>query len=438
MTAPALLIAAPMTGSGKTILCLGLLAAFAARGLRVGSFKVGPDFVDPAFHERVTGRPAHNLDSWAMRLATLVGTLEAAARDVDIVIGEGMMGLADGAPDGSGSTGDLAALLGIPVLFVVDCARLGGSVASLVEGFLRWREEVEIVGLVLNRVAGQEHARLLARACEERFSTRILGWFPEEAGLELPSRHLGLVQAAEQPRLPAAIERAGTLALERLDLERVVRLARPPSLSALGRSEPPCPPLGQRIAVARDLAFAFAYPSVLEGWRSAGAEISVFSPLADEPPDPAADAVFLPGGYPELHAGRLAAARRWCAGLLAAAERGAFVYGEGGGYMVLGREIVDADGRSHAMAGLLPVAANFAEPAARIGWRRIALVDDGPLGPAGTAYRGHEFHLARIVEPTDRPFALARDAAGRELGPSGCRIGPVAGSPVHVMDRELG
>lgn len=438
MTAPALLIAAPMTGSGKTILCLGLLAALAARGLRVGSFKAGPDFIDPAFHERVTGRPAYNLDSWAMRLSTLVGTLEAAARDVDMVIGEGMMGLADGAPDGRGSTGDLAALLGIPVLLVVDCARLAGSVAPLVEGFLHWREEVEIVGLVLNRVAGEEHARLLARACEERFSTRILGWLPEDADLDLPSRHLGLVQAAEQPRLAATVERAGALVAQRLDLDRVVRLARPPSLSALGRGAPPWPPLGQRIAVARDAAFGFAYPAVLDGWRSAGAEIAAFSPLADEPPDAAANAVFLPGGYPELHAARLAGADRWRAGLVAAAARGAFVYGECGGYMVLGRELVDAGGRSHAMAGLLPVAANFADPAPRIGWRRVALVEDGPLGPAGTAYHGHEFHLARIVEPTDRPFALAWDAAGQELGPSGCRIGPVAGSPVHLIDRELG
>jgi cobyrinic acid a,c-diamide synthase len=438
MTAPALLLAAPMTGSGKTIVCLALLAALAGRGLRVGSLKVGPDFIDPSFHERVTGRPCHNLDSWAMRFATLVGLLEAAAEEVDIVIGEGMMGLADGAPDGRGSTGDLAALLGIPVVLVVDCARLGGSVAPLVEGFLRWREEVEIVGLVLNRVGGEEHARLLARACEERFSTRILGWLPEDPELLLESRHLGLVQAAEQPRLAATIERAGLLAARRLDLDRIVRLARPPSLSALGRGAPPWPPLGQRIALAHDAAFGFAYAAVLEGWRAAGCELVAFSPLADEPPDPTADAVFLPGGYPELHAPRLAAAGRWRAGLRAAAARGAFVYGECGGYMALGRELVDAAGTGHAMAGLLPVTASLADPDPRIGWRRVELVEDGPLGPAGAAYRGHEFHLARIVGPTDRPFALARDAAGRELGPSGCRIGPVAGSPVHLIDREGG
>ena len=436
MTAPALLLAAPMTGSGKTVVCLGLLRALSARGLAVAAFKVGPDFLDPAFHERACGRPSLSLDAWAMRLPTLVGLLERAAEGADLLIGEGMMGLADGAPDGRGSTGDLAALLGLPVVLVVDCARLGGSVAPLVDGFLRWREEVEVVGLVLNRVAGPDHAELLIAACEAAFSTRILGWLPEDPSLVLAERHLGLVLPDEQPALEAALARVGELVAERLDLERLVRLARPPSLACLGPPVRPWPPLGQKIAIARDAAFAFAYPAVLEGWRAAGAELTFFSPLADEPPAADADAVYLPGGYPELHPGRLAAAARFRAGLEAAARRGAFVYGECGGYVVLGRSLVDTAGLGHRMAGLLPLEASLAEPAPRIGWRRLALAAASPLGREGARYRGHEFHLARALVEPGPPFARAADARGRELGPVGCRIGSVAGSFVHLIDRE--
>jgi cobyrinic acid a,c-diamide synthase len=438
VTAPAILLAAPMTGSGKTILCLGLLRALAARGLVVGSFKVGPDFLDPAFHARASGRLGASLDAWAMRLATLVDLLEDAAAGCDLLIGEGMMGLADGAPDGSGSTGDLAALLGLPVILVVDCSRLGGSVAPLVDGFLRWRDEVEIVGLVLNRVAGPDHAELLREACEAAFSNRILGWLPEDPALVLPSRHLGLVHPDELPELDKVLERAERLVAERLELDRIVRLARPPSLACLGPKARPLPPLGQCIAVARDAAFSFAYPAVLEGWRTAGAELVPFSPLADEAPDPRADAVFLPGGYPELHAGRLAATGRWRVGLAAAAARGAFVYGECGGYMALGRTLIDAAGEAHAMAGLLPLVTSLAEPAPKIGWRRVALVGASPLGAEGARYRGHEFHLARALAEPGPPFARLTDARGRDLGAAGCRIGTVAGSFVHLVDREAG
>lgn len=436
MTAPALLLAAPFTGSGKTVLCLGLLRALAARGLAVAAFKVGPDFLDPAFHERATGRPSPNLDAWAMRLPTLVELFEWTASGAEIVIGEGMMGLADGAPDGRGSTGDLAALLGLPVILVVDCSRLGGSVAPLVDGFLRWREEVEIVGLVLNRVAGPEHAELLREACEASFSTRILGWLPEDPALVLAERHLGLVLPEEQPRLEAVIARAGELVAERLDLDRLLRLARPPSLAILGPRARPWPPLGRKIAVARDAAFAFTYPSVLEGWRAAGAELAFFSPLADEAPAADADAVYLPGGYPELHAGRLAAASTFRSGLAAAAARGAFVYGECGGYMALGHTLVDTEGTAHRMAGLLPLKTSLAEPAPRIGWRRIRLEGRSPLGGDGARYRAHEFHLARILSEGGPPFARAADARGRELGPVGCRIGSIAGSFLHLIDRE--
>jgi cobyrinic acid a,c-diamide synthase len=437
LTAPVIIVAAPQSGSGKTLVTLGLIRALKNRGLEVASFKTGPDYIDPAFHARASGRPCRNLDSWAMRLETLAALLDDTGRGVDVVIGEGVMGLFDGAPDGTGSTADLAALLGVPVLLVVDARRMAQSVAPLVEGFLRFRSDVAIDAIVLNATGSERHRETLLEACHERFSTPVLGCLPRVADLELPSRHLGLVQAAEHADLEAFIERAAGLVAAHLDLDRLLRLARRPTLDLFGPGGArPWPALGQRIAVASDPAFAFAYPAVLEGWHRQGATVHPFSPLADEAPDPAADAVYLPGGYPELHAGTLAAASGFLAGLQAAAARGAFVYGECGGYMVLGRQLTDRDGIDHAMAGLLPVATSFAAPRLHLGYRRLTLLEKSPLGARGLPWRGHEFHYASETECLGQQLFAAGDARGRPLGPTGCRHGTVAGSFAHLIDRH--
>lgn len=438
MSAPALLVAAASSGSGKTMVTLGLLAALKRRGLAVASFKTGPDYIDPAFHARITGRPCFNLDSWAMRVEVLAGLFEETARGADVVIGEGVMGLFDGAPDGRGSTADLAVLLGIPVLLVVEAQRLGQSAAAVVEGFVRFREDVEVAGVLFNRVAGEGHFALLREAVEARSSIPVVGFLPRDPALELPERHLGLVQAAEIARaVDAAAARAAELVEAHVDLDRLLRLARPPALAALGPPPLQIPPPGQHVAVARDEAFGFVYESVLEGWRRAGAHVSFFSPLRDEAPGITADAVVLPGGYPELHAGRIAAATRFLDGLRRAAARGAFVYGECGGYMVLGRHLTDRDGIVRPMAGLLPVSTSFARPRLHLGYREAVLAADTPLGAAGTRYAGHEFHFAREIERGGEPlFASVRDARGRELGPAGVRVGRVAGSFLHLIDRR--
>jgi len=436
LTAPTLIVAAPQSGSGKTLLTLGLIRALARRGLKVGSFKVGPDYIDPAFHARASGQSCRNLDSWAMRFETLAALLEDAGRDVDIVVGEGVMGLFDGAPDGSGSTADIAALFDLPVVLVAEARRINQSIAALLEGFIGFRQDVEVVGIVLNAVAGERHAATLLKACDERFSTPVLGWLPRHDELVVPSRHLGLVQAAEHPALDELIERLGSLVAERLDLDRLLRLARRPGVAGLGgQGARPIAALGQRIAVAQDTAFAFAYPAVLEGWRRQGAEIVPFSPLADEAPDPAADAIYLPGGYPELYAGRLAANRQFLLGLQAAAYRDVFIYGECGGYMALGEVLIDAAGERHRLAELLPVVTSFEAPKLRLGYREVTLLGPSPLGRPPLRYRGHEFHYAREVEQRGVPFLRASDASGRQLGEAGCRLGTVAGSFIHLVDR---
>jgi len=434
---PALVIAGTHSSAGKTLLTLGLIRAFRQRGLRVASFKVGPDYIDPAFHLAAGALRCPNLDSWAMRLPTLAHLAEAATAGADLVVGEGVMGLFDGGPDGRGSTADVASLLGLPVVLAVDAKGMGQSVAALAAGFAEFRDDVAVAGVICNRIGGARHAQLLGEALDARLPGLRLGALPMDPGLDLPSRHLGLVQARERDLEPV-IARAAELVAAHVDLDRLAALAAPVTLAAFGAPGPLVPSPGQRIALAHDDAFAFAYEAVVVGWRRAGSTIHPFSPLADEAPDAAADAVILPGGYPELHAGRLAAASRFIAGLRAAAAREAVIYGECGGFMVLGEGLIDADGVRHPMAGLLPVVTSFAERSLHLGYRRLTVRAAGFLGRVGSLYRGHEFHYARLVEPGAAPalFDVA-DAAGRPLGPAGAQIGRTAGSFMHLIDRAV-
>ncbi|MGE0116906.1 MAG: cobyrinate a,c-diamide synthase [Dongiaceae bacterium] len=440
--ADGLIVAAPASGSGKTVVTLAVLRALARSGVRVASFKVGPDYIDPAFHAVASGRPCVNLDPWAMRPATVAGLLGEICRDADLVIGEGVMGLFDGAADGTGSTADLAAATGWPVILVVDVRGQAASAAALVRGFATHRADVAVAGVVFNRVGGDAHGEALRRAMAA-LGVPVLGFLPRTDRLALPERHLGLVQAAERVELGAFLESGADLVERHLDLSRLRSLAWPArtaDVQAAAADEAGLLPLGQRIAVARDVAFAFAYPAQLEAWRAAGAALSFFSPLSDEPPAADADAVFLPGGYPELHAGRLAANAAFLGGLRVAATRGAAVYGECGGYMVLGESLTEAGGQAHAMAGLLPLATSFAERRLHLGYREAQLAADCPLGPSGRAFRGHEFHYAVITqEGAGAPLFACRDARGRVLGASGRRRGTVMGSFIHLIDRaEVG
>ncbi|WP_244880645.1 cobyrinate a,c-diamide synthase [Rhodovibrio salinarum] len=432
-TPPGLLIAAPASGSGKTLATLALLRALKRRGTRVASLKVGPDYIDPAFHTAASGRPCLNFDGWAMRAATRAEVLRRLSRDAEVLVGEGVMGLFDGAAGGAGSTAEAARLTGWPVVLVVDAKGMAASAAALLEGFARHDPGVDVAGVIFNRVGGEGHAALLREAAA-RAGVACLGCLPRDDRLEMPSRHLGLVQAGEHGDLEARIESAADWLAPSVDLDALIAMARPTEL-APGQAGPPLPPLGQRIAVARDAAFAFAYDGVLQGWRDAGAEVVPFSPLADAAPDRQADAVYLPGGYPELYADRLAGAQRFLNGLREAARRGAWVFGECGGYMALGRHLIDADGTAHAMAGLLDVETSFAEPRLHLGYRTVKLMVETPFGPAGTRVRGHEFHYARTRHETGRPLARVGDASGRDRGATGLVAGQVMGSFLHLIDR---
>jgi cobyrinic acid a,c-diamide synthase len=434
-----LIIAAPSSGSGKTTVTLALLRKLSRDGTRLASAKAGPDYIDSAYHTAASGAPCLNLDTWAMRpelIATLVRRLEASA---DLVICEGVMGLFDGiGADGmAGSTAELALRTGWPVVLVVDGARQGASVVALIEGFARHRAEVPIAGVIFNRTGSARHDALLREATKRALpGLPILGSVPREEVLAIPHRHLGLVQAAEHEDLSRALDNAAETIGRACDLAALLALARPARPDEREEATAPLPVLGQRIAVARDIAFAFAYPALLEGWREAGAELSFFSPLADEPPDPAADAVYLPGGYPELHAGRLAANRIFRTGLQSLAAQGAAIYGECGGYMMLGEGLVDALGERHEMAGLLPLVTSFADARLHLGYRAVELAAETPLGKAGRCFRGHEFHYAEIVTEGDAaPLFQVTDATGESLGSMGALRGRVTGSFIHLVDQ---
>jgi cobyrinic acid a,c-diamide synthase len=435
-SAPGLIIAAPSSGSGKTVFTLGLIRHWARAGVAVASAKVGPDYIDPAFHAAASGRPCLNLDPWAMRAGTLAAAVSRLARAGEIIACEGVMGLFDGATVRDGSTADLAAAIGWPVVLVVDAHAQAASAAAVVRGFATHRREVSVAAVVFNRVGSERHAALLREACAlEVPEIPVLGCLPNAEGLVLPERHLGLVQAVEHPDLAAFLDRAAEFVGTNADTESLRGLARPARLGEESDRVQPIVPLGQKVAIADDAAFAFRYPLVIEGWRAAGCEIIPFSPLADEAPGEDVDAIYLPGGYPELHAGKLAGNSCFLSGLHAAARRGAIIFGECGGYMVMGDGLVDADGRRHAMAGLLPLETSFADRRLHLGYRDASLVRDCPLGTAGGRYRGHEFHYARTLrEGPGEPLFLCRDAGGRALGVTGLVAGTVMGSFIHLID----
>lgn len=442
MSAPGFILAAPASGSGKTLATLGILRAFARRRVRVASAKVGPDYIDPCFHAAATQRPCLNLDTWAMRDQTLAGLAAELAKDSDLIVAEGVMGLFDGAmvPVGTerdGSTAALARLSGWPVVLVVNVKGQAASAAAVVRGFAGHDPRVRLAGVIFNNVGMGRHLDILKEATAAAVpGLQVLGGIPRTPDLSVPERHLGLVQAHEHPDLPGFLDAAADLMETALDLDALLALARPSALPPAPTPKP-VPVLGQHIAVAKDVAFAFSYPALLAGWRAQGAEISVFSPLADEAPHPAADAIYLPGGYPELHAGKISGNATFLNGVRAAAQGGKAVFGECGGYMVLGDSIADASGVAHPMLGLLPVATSFAKRRLHMGYRVATLAAPSALGPRGIRFRAHEFHYASIVSESEAdPLFTVVDASGEPRGAVGLARGRVAGSFMHLIDRE--
>ncbi|MEM9972994.1 MAG: cobyrinate a,c-diamide synthase [Pseudomonadota bacterium] len=431
---PGLLVSAPASGTGKTTVMLGLLRALAEDGLTVQPFKSGPDYIDPAFHRAATGRASFNLDTWAMG-ADLFGAIAGEALGADICVAEGSMGLYDGVATrgraGFGSSAETARAMGWPVVLVLDVGGQAQSAAATALGFARYAPDLPFAGVILNRVASPRHERLTRLGMEEA-GLPVLGALPRRGDLALPERHLGLVQAVEHPDLETAIAGYAAFLREHVDLTAIRASADGCTPGESGSL--PKPP-AQRIALAQDAAFSFTYPHLLEGWRRAGAEVLPFSPLADEPPSAAADIVWLPGGYPELHAGQLAAAQRFLAGLRTHASTKP-VHGECGGYMALGTALIDKEGMRHPMAGLLGLVTSYEKRKFHLGYRRAVLNTPLPGHPTGAALRGHEFHYSTILDQPDAPLAAVADADGAPVPETGSRRGNVTGTFFHLIAGE--
>ena len=384
-SARALLISAPASGQGKTTVAAALARLAARSGQRVRVFKTGPDFIDPMILERAAGHPVYQLDLWMGGLSHCRDLLYRAARDTDLILVEGVMGLHDGDP----SSADLALTFNLPVALVIDGSAMAQTFGAVALGLKNYRPELKFHGVIANRVAGAGHAAMLSESLiGPAAAIRYLGALPQDEVLAIPDRHLGLVQAREIADLDERLDRAADAIASSLQLAQIPEV----TFVAGEEAAEPAPPLltGVRIAVARDVAFSFAYPANLALLQSMGAALAYFSPLRDEVVPPA-DAVYLPGGYPELHAERLAANRGLHQALRTHVEAGKALLAECGGMMLLFEYLTDLTGRRHAMVGLLP-----GETAMQSRLQSLAL--QSARFEAGEL-RGHSFHHSRLTTP---------------------------------------
>ncbi len=429
-----LIIAGTSSGAGKTTVALGLMAAFRKRGFTVVPFKVGPDYIDPLFHQRICGRPSYNLDGWMMGKEAVLRTFESKAACCDFVIIEGVMGLFDGydAASDAGSTAQIAKWLGAPVILVLNSRSMARSAAAVVKGFETFDEEVPVAGVIMNGVGSDRHKVWLSEAIKVHCRAEFFGALTRDAGLTLPERHLGLTT-----------ERAGDLPDDWIGglaekIEREVDLDRLQAAAGFAPSTRPERIFVQgaplRIGVARDEAFCFYYEENLDLLRSMGAELVPFSPMTDSRLPEGLDGLYFGGGYPEVHGKALSANEPLRGEIRRAAERGMPIYAECGGMMYLSRGLYDLEGTFHPLAGVFPFAVEVLPRREALGYVTVEIQEENLLGPVGTVLRGHEFHYSRIVEKGRDLLHTTgiRKRAGEEEIAEGYQIDNVYGSYVHL------
>jgi cobyrinic acid a,c-diamide synthase len=430
---PVLVIAGVSSGVGKTTVTLGLLEALRRRGLAVQAFKVGPDFIDPAYHTLATGSPSYNLDGWMCGREQVMATVGERAAQADLALVEGVMGCFDGT-DGlteEGSTAQIAKWLGAPVVLVLDAGALARSAAAVVLGFERFDPDLVVAGVLFNRTGGAVHRQWLGEAVTSACKARPLGALPGDPGVALPERHLGLVTAVEGGYSAEVRQRLAGLIEAHVDIDRLIGLAR----SEVTRRAPSArsTPVSATIAVARDRAFQFYYPDNLQALEHAGARLVFWSPMADQVL-PEADGLYIGGGYPELYGRELAANAPGREAVRTFARSGRPVYAECGGLMYLAESLTDQDGQVWPMAGVLPAPVVMERSRFVIGYREVTLSSAGPLGPAGTRARGHEFHCSRLGDvPASVPRLYAvTDGRGGTPRAEGFAVGGALLSYIHL------
>ncbi len=422
----AILIAGTSSGSGKTTITLGLLAALRNMGLAVQPFKCGPDFIDPGLHQLACGRVSRNLDLWMMGEAQVRDTFAADAAEADISVIEGVMGMFDG--QGSSSAA-LAKALGVPVVLILDVRSAAESVAAVLKGFETLMPEVAPVAVILNRVASPRHLELVSGAIRKHCRAEILGHLPQNLDFSMPSRHLGLFTGEEQPIGPEALETLAATIQAQVNLERLLELAAsvtvPPAKETFSRQGE----VQARIGVARDRAFCFYYEDNFDLLRAAGAELVFFSPLEDQNLPEGLHGLYLGGGYPELYARELSGNLDMRQAIYDWAQSGRPLYAECGGFMYLTEGIVGEDVGVLPMAGVFPVTARMQKKRASLGYREVRLEKDCFFGPAGTVLRGHEFHYSVIDE---MPAHIERIYAVHTDSREGYRYKNVLGGYLHL------
>jgi cobyrinic acid a,c-diamide synthase len=436
----AIVIAAPASGSGKTTITVGIMHALARRGLSVAPFKVGPDFIDPGYHRLASGAQSVNLDAWICPPAFALDTFRHYAANADVAVIEGVMGLFDGIDGKSdaGSTAEIARLTGAPVVLVVDAARQARSAAAVVHGFASFDPRVKVGGVIFNNVASETHVRLLREAAASLPEVPVLGCFPREPSLAIPSRHLGLITAEENPLSSAFLEALAVAVERHLDLDALLALCevdgsrshKEPACSAYEPCRSGVDPV--RIAVARDAAFCFVYEDNLRLLAAAGAELVPFSPLKDAALPDAIAGIYLPGGYPELFGRPLAENRALKQQIREAVDAFMPVYAECGGFIYLTRGVAEGE-ELFPMVGVFPVSTRMLPRRKALGYREVELMADSLLGGAGVRARGHEFHYSEMdpmPDEVERVYRVSKQ--GMPLGTEGYRYKNCLGSYVHL------
>jgi cobyrinic acid a,c-diamide synthase len=427
-------VGGPASGVGKTTVTLALMAAFRKRGLCVQPFKCGPDFIDAGHHTRVCGRPSRNLDGWMLSADRNRDIFCRNAAGADVCIVEGVMGLFDGASGKSeaGSTAEMAKMLDLPVVLVVDASSVARSVAALVHGFETFDPEVKIRGVIFNKVAGRTHYALLRDAVESACRTAPLGYLPRDQRIQIPERYLGLFTAGEDLLPDSNLALLAEIAEGHIDLEKLLESAASfGAPSSTGHSAPASSRV--RVGVARDRAFCFYYEDNLDALRAAGAEIVEFSPLQDAALPARLDALYFGGGYPELCVNQLSTNREMLSAVKKFADEGGAIYAECGGLMYLANKIVTRDSGAFSMASILPLSVQMTDRLVNFGYAEVCLAQDCFWGAAGTRARGHSFHCSMITEsgPMDQMYRVSYTLAKREEA-EGFHIKNVLASYIHL------
>ncbi len=429
----AVVIAGAASGVGKTTIATGIIGALAKRGLAVQPFKTGPDYIDPSYHTVAAGRPSRNLDTWMLPHDAIVELFRRACADTDIAVVEGVMGLYDGhsASDEAGSTAELAKMLGLPVVLVVDASGAARSTAAMALGYRDFDPKLNLAGVIFNGIGSESHYDMCREAVSAATGLKVLGYLPKRLDLTLPERHLGLVPTPENPLPRDFIDNLTSQIEKTIDLNGLLQLARkavPPKVA------PALFPRRQyessvRIGIARDKAFSFYYQDNLDLLAAWGAELVPFSPLADRALPTDIGGVYIGGGFPEMYAAELAQNRSMLTSIREAGLKGLPSYGECGGLMYLGRSLRDFDGVRHKMVGLLPVESSMKEAKLNLGYRTVRALADNPVLQRGEEVRGHEFHWSQISgESKGQPAYLILEQKRQE----GFCIGSTLASYVHL------